>query len=120
MFASLEKAFRRKDDGGFWRNQIMGAEERKIISPAVKRIGLPILFGVMIEIACDLLKYVVRYFRTSIYFDIGYGLWQELTDANVWIGVGFAILLVGNIILIWPTALRARASPVRNVGLGLW
>ena len=94
MFASLEKVFRRKDDGGFWRNQIMGAEERKIISPAVKRIGLPILFGVMIEIACDLLKYVVRYFRTSIYFDIGHGLWQELTDANVSSNSGRSLSLI--------------------------
>jgi hypothetical protein len=117
MFASLEKVFRRKDDGGFWRNQIMGAEERKIISPAVKRIGLPILFGVMIEIACDLLKYVVRYIRTSIYFDIGHGLWQELTDANVWIGVGFAILLV--VLSTWVLDAWKWADPRRWVRTGL-
>ncbi len=85
----------------------MCAEDLKTGSPALKRIGLPIVFGVLIEIACDLLKRVVRYFRTSIYFDVGHGLWQELADANVWMGLGFAILLI--VLSIW--VLDAAAFP---------
>jgi hypothetical protein len=65
---------RRKDDTETRRNQSMSAEDLKTSSPAIARIGLPIVFGVMIEIACDLPKHVVHYFRTSIYFDVGRGL----------------------------------------------
>lgn len=83
----------------------MGAEELKTSSPAFKRIGLPILFGAMIEIACDLLKHVVRYFRR--------GAWQELTAADTRIGLGVAILLV--VASIWVLDAWKWADPRRWV-----
>ncbi len=95
----------------------MCAEDLKTSSPALKRMGLPIVFGVTIEIACDLLKHVVRYFRTSIYFDVGHGLWRELTDADIWIGLGFAILLV--VLSIWVLDAWKWADPRRPVRTGL-
>jgi len=67
----------------------------------------------MIETACDLLKYVVRYFRTSIYFDVSYGLWHELTDPNVWLGLAFAIVLV--VLSTWVLDAWKWADPRRSV-----
>jgi hypothetical protein len=91
----------------------MSPENLKTTSPALKRIGLPILFGVMIETACDLLKYVVRYFRTSIYFDVSYGLRRELTDPNVWLGLAFAIVLV--VLSTWVLDAWKWADPRRSL-----
>jgi hypothetical protein len=48
---------------------MLSTEKPKIIPHPVARIALPVVFGVMIEVACDLLRYVVRYFSTSIYFE---------------------------------------------------
>jgi hypothetical protein len=57
-------------------------------------LPLPVVFGVMIEVACDLLRYVVRYFSTSIYFEVKLGLWEQLKDLDLWIGFAFAVVLV--------------------------
>jgi len=40
--------------------RIMSTDKPKIIRLAVAGIALPIVFGVMIELACDSLKYVVH------------------------------------------------------------
>jgi hypothetical protein len=48
---------------------VLSTEKPKIIPHPVARIALPVVFGVMIEVACDLLRCVVRYFSTSIYFE---------------------------------------------------
>ena len=71
----------------------------------------------MIETACDLLKYVVRYFRTSIYFDVSNGLWHELTDPNVWLGLAFAIVLV--VLSTWVLDAWKWADPRRSVRTAL-
>jgi hypothetical protein len=74
---------------------MLSTEKPKIIPHPVAQIGLPIVFGVMIEVACDLLRYVVRYFSTSIYFEVKLGLWEQLKDLDLWIGFAFAVVLVG-------------------------
>src|SRR4030088_2171643 len=73
--------------------EMLSTEKPKIIPHPVARIALPVVFGVMIEVACDLLRYVVRYFSTSIYFEVKLGLWEQLKDLDLWIG--FAVMLVG-------------------------
>jgi hypothetical protein len=72
----------------------MSTEKPNAIRVAVAGIALPIVFGVMIELACDLLRHVVRYFGTSIYFDVQHEIWTELKETDTWIGLLFAIVLV--------------------------
>lgn len=72
----------------------MNTEKPRIIPLAVLAIAVPIVLGVMIELACDLLKYVVHYFRTSIYFDVQHKIWVDVKDKDTWLGLAFAIVLV--------------------------
>jgi hypothetical protein len=72
----------------------MNTEKTRIIPVAVLGIAVPIVLGVMIELACDLLKYVVHYFSTSIYFDVQHKIWLEVRDKDTWLGLAFAIVLV--------------------------
>jgi hypothetical protein len=94
----------------------MSTEKPKIIR-AIAEIGLPIAFGVMIELACDLLKYVVRYFSTSIYFDVAHGIWHQLGELDTWIGLAFAIILVA--LSTWVLDNWKWAHPRREVRTGL-
>ena len=47
--------------------RIMSTDKPKIIRLAVAGIALPIVFGVMIELACDSLKYVVHSVSSACY-----------------------------------------------------
>jgi hypothetical protein len=96
---------------------MLSTEKPKIIPLVVARIGLPIVFGLMIELACDLLKHVVRYFSTSIYSEVNSGIWEELKESNVWIGLAFAIALVA--LSTWVLDGWRWADPRRWVRTGL-
>lgn len=74
----------------------MSTDKPKITPLAVAGIALPIVFGVVIEFTCDLLKRVVHYSSTSIYFDVQHGIWRELREPDTWIGLAFAIVLVAS------------------------
>jgi hypothetical protein len=56
----------------------MSAEKSKIFRLAILGISMPVTLGVMIELACDLLKHATRYFTTNIYFEIQNSIWQEV------------------------------------------
>ena len=99
---------------------MLSTEKPKIIPHPVARIALPVVFGVMIEVACDLLRYVVRYFSTSIYFEVKLGLWEQLKDLDLWIG--FAVMLVGIDIGLGRMAVGRSSSlgsyrPALNLGI---
>lgn len=96
---------------------MLSKEKPKIIPDAVARIALPIVFGVMIELACDLLKHVVQYFSTSIYFEVKLGIWEQLKESDVWIGLTFAIALVA--LSTWVLDGWKWADPRRWVRTGL-
>lgn len=95
----------------------MSTEKPKLIPIAVLGIALPIVFGVMIELACDLLKLVIRYFSTSIYFDLQNGIWEEVKTTDTWFGLAFAIVLV--ILSTWILDSWKWAHPRRAVRIGL-
>jgi len=92
-------------------------EKLKIIPHSVAPISLPIVFGMVIEVACDLLRYVVRYFSTSIYFEVKLALWQQLKNLDLWIGFAFAVVLVG--LSTWVLGAWQWADPRRWVRTGL-
>ncbi len=96
----------------------MSTEKPKLIPLAVLGIALPIAFGVMIELACDLLKLVIRYFSTSIYFDLQNGIWEELKATDTWIGLAVAIVLV--VLSTWVLDSWKWAHPRREVRTGLF
>jgi hypothetical protein len=56
----------------------MSAEKSKIFRLAILGVSLPVALGIVIELACDLLKHVIRYFTTSIYFDLQHDIWVGL------------------------------------------
>jgi hypothetical protein len=60
----------------------MSPEKPKIVRLAILGVALPVAFGVMIELACDLLKHVVRYFSANIYFEIQNNIWEEVKDSD--------------------------------------
>jgi hypothetical protein len=95
----------------------MSTEKPQLIPPAVARIALPLVFGVMIELACDLLKHVVRFFSTSIYSDLKLGVWEQLREFDTWIGLVFAIVLVA--LSTWILDSWKWADPRRWVRTGL-
>lgn len=95
----------------------MSTENSRLIPPAVARIALPLAFGVLIELACDLLKHVVRFFSTSIYSDLKLGVWQQLREFDTWIGLVFAIALVA--LSTWILDSWKWADPRRWVRTGL-
>jgi hypothetical protein len=97
--------------------EMLSTEKPKIIPHPVAQIALPVVFGVMIEVACDLLRYVVRYFTTSIYFEVKLGLWEQLKDLDLWIGFAFAVVLVG--LSTWVLDAWQWADPRRWVRTGL-
>ncbi len=91
----------------------MSAEKSKIFRLAILGISLPVALGVMIELACDLLKHTTRYFTTNIYFEIQNSIWQEVKDVNIWFGLAFAIVLV--ILSTWILDSWKWAHPSRAV-----
>jgi hypothetical protein len=95
----------------------MSTEKPKIVRLAVLRVALPVALGVMIELACELLKQVVRYFMTSIYFEIRNNIWEEVKDSGIWIGLVFAIVLV--VLSTWVLDNWKWAHPRREVRTGL-
>jgi hypothetical protein len=68
-------------------------------------------------LACELLKQVVRYFTTSIYFEVQNNIWEEVKDSGTWIGLVFAIVLV--VLSTWVLDNWKWAHPRREVRSGL-
>lgn len=95
----------------------MNTDKPEIFHVAILGIGLPIAFGLMIELACDLLKQVIRYFTTSIYFDLQHDIWVELKDSNTWIGLVVAIVLL--VLSMWILDNWKWAHPSRVVRIAL-
>jgi hypothetical protein len=95
----------------------MSAEKSKIFRLAILGVSLPVALGVVIELACDLLKHIIRYFTTSIYFDLQHDIWVELKDSNTWVGLVVAILLV--VVSMWILDNWKWAHPSRGVRIGL-
>jgi hypothetical protein len=95
----------------------MSPEKPKIVRLAILGVALPVAFGVMIELACDLLKQVVRYFSANIYFEIQNNIWEEVKDSDTWLGLIFAIILV--ILSTWVLDNWRWAHPRREVRTGL-
>ena len=95
----------------------MTTDKPRLIPLAVLGIALPIVFGVVIELACDLLRLVVRYFSSSIYFDIEHRIWEDVKAGDTWIGLAFAIVLV--VLSTWVLDNWKWAHPKREVRTGL-
>jgi hypothetical protein len=103
-----------KSGGG---DRIMSAEKAKIFRLAILGIWLPVALGIAIELARDLLKHAIRYFTTSIYFDLQHDIWVELKDSNTWVGLVVAIVLV--VVSMWILDNWKWAHPSGGVRIGL-
>ena len=95
----------------------MNTAKPKLLHVAILGIALPVALGVMIELACELLKQVVRYFTTSIYFEIQNNIWEEVKDSGIWSGLVFAIALV--VLSTWVLDNWKWAHPRREVRTSL-
>ena len=60
----------------------------------LKQCGVPLALGMVTEWLCDLLKQSVHYFTTNVSSDISLGVFVDLRDPDLWIGLLVVIVLV--------------------------
>ena len=74
------------------------AAPRMNLPLSAAQFGIPVVCGVLIEAASELLKHVVHYFCTSIVEEVRLGVWADLRQVDTWIGLAFSIVLVAALV----------------------